>query len=109
MLKLQDSIAEQIFKVRPRRRLARSLHFLRHPLAAGKFKIFAEVADGLFQHRYRTAFAALLRHAWIVARAVQAHAQVRTAFHANFAATGLAGNDPGFTADLACLLYTSDA
>jgi hypothetical protein len=43
----------------------------------------------------------LLRHAWIVARAVQAHAQIRAAFHADFAASRLAGNDPGFTAVVA--------
>jgi len=68
------------------------------PDAAGEFKIFAEISDGLFQHRFGAAFAALLGDARVVAGAVQAHAQVGAAFHADFAATGLAGNRPGFAA-----------
>jgi hypothetical protein len=40
----------------------------------------------------------LLGDARVVAGAVQAHAQVGAAFHADFAATGLAGNRPGFAA-----------
>jgi hypothetical protein len=69
--------------------------------SADEFKIFAEISRRLFQHRLRPAFAALLRDARIVARAVQAHAQVGAAFHADFAAAGIAGKRPGFAAVVA--------
>ena len=63
--------------------------------------VLAEVADVFFQHRLRPAFAALLRHTLIIKRAVQTDAQVGAAFHAGFAATGLAGQRPGIAAVVA--------
>jgi hypothetical protein len=74
---------------------------LRCPSAADKFKILAKVAGGLFQKRLRTAFAALLRHAWIVMRAIQADSQIRAAFHACLAAPRLAVQRPRLAAIVA--------
>jgi hypothetical protein len=59
----------------------------RHPLAFGEFKIFAKISNGFFKNRFGAEFAALLRHARIVVCTIQAHAQIRAAFHARLAAT----------------------
>jgi hypothetical protein len=67
----------------------------------GEFKVFAEVPNGLFQHRFGAAFAALVRHVRVVMRAVQAHAQIGAAFHAGFPPARLAGNGPGLAAVVA--------
>ena len=93
-----NSIAEQFFQMRPRRFLAGQFDFFRHRFPAGKFKILAEIADVFFQHQIGAALAALLRNVWGVALAVQAHAQIRAALHADLAAAGIAGDGPRFAA-----------
>ena len=68
------------------------------PDAAGEFKIFAEISDGLFQHRFGAAFAALLGDARVIEAAIETDAEVGAALHAHFAAPGQAANHPRFAA-----------
>ena len=82
--------------MRTRRFFAGQLDFAWLPRAADEFEVFTEVAQVLFQHEIGAAFAALLRHARVIALAVQADAQVGAAFHADFAAAGVSGNGPRF-------------
>jgi hypothetical protein len=93
-----NSIAEQFFQLFARGGFAGIDFRFRFPRAAGEFKIFAEISRRFFQNRFRAAFAALLRDAAVVARAIQTHAQIRAAFHADFAATGIARQRPRLAA-----------
>jgi hypothetical protein len=95
------SLAQQFFQLLARGVLAFVGFGSRRPNAAGKFKMFAEVADGFFQNRLGAAFAALLGHTRVVAGAVQADPQIHAAFHARLSATRLAGERPGFAAIMA--------
>ena len=79
----------------------------RRPDPERKFKILAEIADVLFQHRFGPALAALLGHPRVVVRAIQADAQVGPAFHAGFAAAGLAVQRPRFAAVVAMTVHSS--
>src|ERR1700744_5000739 len=108
MLNGSHSIAEQFFQLGPRRFFARINPGFWRPRAAGEFKIFAEISHRLFQHRFGPAFAALLRPPRIVADAIQAYAQVGAAFHADFSATGIAGEGPGFTAIMTMSCHAQD-
>jgi hypothetical protein len=108
MLTRRGSIAEQIFQTRARGGFALVGFRFRHPSPARKFKIFAKVADVLFEHRLGPSFAALLSHMRIVMRAVQADAQVGAAFHARLAATGLAGKRPKLAAIMAMAIHIYD-
>jgi hypothetical protein len=94
-------IAEQFFHPLPSHGFTRIGSGFRRPDPAGKFKELAEVANVFFQHRFGQALAALLGHARIVMRAVQADAQVGPAFHASFAAPRLAVQRPKLAAVMA--------
>jgi hypothetical protein len=94
-------IAQQFFQLLARGVLALVDFAFLDPVAPGEIEKFAEIAGRLFQDRIRPAFPALLRDPQIVMRAIQARAQIRAAFHANFAATRLAVQRPKFAAILA--------
>ena len=105
---LQILITEQFLQPVPRGAFARVVAGIRLPVPQRKFKILAEIADVFFQHRLGPAFAALISRARIIMGAVQADPQVGPAFHAGFAAAGLAAQGPGFAAvvTMAChLIY----
>jgi hypothetical protein len=95
------SVTKEFFKLRARRRFTQIIFGLGFPDAADELKILAEISGGFFQHRIGAALAAFLRHAQIITRAVQAHAQIRATFHADLAATWLAGKDPRLAAIVA--------
>jgi hypothetical protein len=91
-------ICEQFLQAGARFFLPRIVFGFRFPHAAGEFKIFAEIAGGFFQNRFGATFTTLLRHAAVIARAVQTHTQIRAAFHAHFAAPGIARKRPWLAA-----------
>ncbi len=95
------SIAKQFIHPLARCRFAGIGFRFRRPDALYEFKILAEIPEVLVRHRIGAAFAALLRHARIVARAVQADAQIGAAFHAAFAAAGIAVDRPRLAAVVA--------
>jgi hypothetical protein len=101
MLTRRRSIAEQFFHLFPRSGFTRVVSGFLLPGTQGKFKILAKIANVFFQHRLGPAFAALLRRARIVMRAVQTGTQVRAAFHANLTAARLAVQSPRLAAVVA--------
>jgi hypothetical protein len=94
----RGSIAKQFFQLLARSGFARVATALRRPFPEGKFKILAKIPNVLFQHRFGTAFPALLGNARVVMGAVQADPQVGPAFHAGFAAPRLGAQGPWFAA-----------
>jgi hypothetical protein len=94
-------IAKQFFQLRARGGFALGVSSFRCPDPAYKFKILAEIADVFFQHRFSLPFAALLGHARVVMRAVQADTQIRAAAHASFTTPRLAGQRPFLAAVVA--------
>src|ERR1035437_8907544 len=94
-------VAKQFFQLLARGGFALVAPGLGRPGPANKFKILAEIAHVLFQHRLGPALAALLGRARVVMRAVQTDAQVGPAFHAGLAAPRLAGQRPFLAAVVA--------
>ena len=101
MLAGRRLIAEQFFQLLAGGGFTLVASGLWPPVPKGKFKVLAEVADVFFHHRLSPAFAALVGHAQVVMRAVQADAQVGPAFHAGFAASRLAVQRPKLAAVVA--------
>jgi hypothetical protein len=92
--KSKGSIAEELFQFLSRRIFAGIGFGFGGELAADKVKEFTKISNCLFKDRFRSAVAALLGGAWIVACAVEADAQIGVALMAGFASTGLAGKSP---------------
>jgi hypothetical protein len=89
-----ELIAKQFFQLLARGGFTRIGFSFWRPPAKRKFKILAKISDIFFQNRIGAPLAALMRRAQIVMRAIQADSQIRAAFHANFAATGIARKRP---------------
>jgi hypothetical protein len=101
------SIAEQILQLRARGGLALVGFGFCNPIAQSEIKILAKISYVFFQNRFGAPLAALVRNGAVIKRAVQAHAQIRTAFHADFAAARLAGNHPWLPAFMAMTSHDS--
>jgi hypothetical protein len=78
--------------------LTGQLDFPRLPFTTDEFKILAKVSRRLIEDQIGAAFAALLGHAWVIALAIHARAQIGATFHADLAATRVAIDRPRFAA-----------
>src|SRR5258708_7181869 len=101
-LEAQFLIADKLLKIFPRLRLPRIAFSLGRPVAADEIKVLAEISQMFIRHRVRTAVAALMSGARIVAHAIQADFQIGPALMTTFGAARQAGQ-PVFPAAIVAM------